>query len=303
MVVSERNQIQQIRTALEENGYYDNFRRVSYLNEDMTVQSDSDLIANKFALPVTEKCMGMFIPLQEKQLPLPYPFENCLVARVPLPPSKKSLHKNPKSLLKTSILEYLAQSVCEPQISKMMKHIPLSWERHGDLVVLPSVSFSDHLWKSYLDSLTKTELTKFWVMLSRCLGCERLARDSAVSSDGFRSSNAVLLFGDGGWVDHVENGIHYVFDVTQCMFSSGNITEKLRLARFDCRGETVVDLYAGIGYFVLPYLIHAGASLVHACEWNPHALEGLKRGLQANKVEDKCVIHHGDNRKVNALIS
>lgn len=29
------------------------------------------------------------------------------------------------------------------------------------------------------------------------------------------------------------------------MFSAGNITEKLRVAKFDCRGETVVDLYAG----------------------------------------------------------
>lgn len=38
----------------------------------------------------------------------------------------------------------------------------------------------------------------------------------------------------------------YEFDVTKCMFSFGNITEKLRVAGFDCRGETVVDLYAGV---------------------------------------------------------
>lgn len=35
------------------------------------------------------------------------------------------------------------------------------------------------------------------------------------------------------------------FDVTRCMFSAGNITEKLRVASFNCSGETVVDLYAG----------------------------------------------------------
>jgi len=29
------------------------------------------------------------------------------------------------------------------------------------------------------------------------------------------------------------------------MFSAGNITEKLRVASFDCRREVVVDLYAG----------------------------------------------------------
>ena len=41
------------------------------------------------------------------------------------------------------------------------------------------------------------------------------------------------------------------------MFCRGNISEKLRIAKFDCRGKVVVDLFAGIGYFVLPYLVHA----------------------------------------------
>jgi len=30
------------------------------------------------------------------------------------------------------------------------------------------------------------------------------------------------------------------------MFSTGNITEKLRIATFDCHQEVVVDLYAGM---------------------------------------------------------
>jgi len=30
------------------------------------------------------------------------------------------------------------------------------------------------------------------------------------------------------------------------MFSAGNITEKLRIASFNCHGEVVVDLYAGM---------------------------------------------------------
>lgn len=116
------------------------------------------------------------------------------------------------------------------------------------------------------------------------------------------------------------------------MFSSGNITEKLRVARFNCKGETVVDLYAGkkfsktcllqsghicmigiwnksvvihdmlttgIGYFTLPYLVHAGAAYVHACEWNPDAVGALQKNLNINKVSERCTIHQGDNRQVN----
>lgn len=88
----------------------------------------------------------------------------------------------------------------------------------------------------------------------------------------------------------------YQWDVTKCMFSIGNITEKLRIANFDCSNEIVVDLFAGIGYFVLPYLIHAKAKHVHACEMNPASVEALKGNLKSNKVEDRCTIYFGDNR-------
>lgn len=80
------------------------------------------------------------------------------------------------------------------------------------------------------------------------------------------------------------------------MFSIGNITEKLRIASFDCSDEVVVDLFAGIGYFVLPYLIHAKAKHVHACEINPNSVEALKVNLKSNGVEDRCTVHFGDNR-------
>lgn len=71
----------------------------------------------------------------------------------------------------------------------------------------------------------------------------------------------MLLKGKDGWVEHRENGILYCLDVTRCMFSSGNVTEKARMGRLACGGETVVDLFAGIGYHTLPLLVHAGGLL------------------------------------------
>lgn len=63
------------------------------------------------------------------------------------------------------------------------------------------------------------------------------------------------------------------------MFSAGNAPERHRVARFRCDGEVVVDMYAGIGYFTLPYLVHARARMVHACEWNPEAVIALRYKL------------------------
>ncbi|KAL8180937.1 UNVERIFIED_CONTAM: hypothetical protein K2H54_042708 [Gekko kuhli] len=173
---------------------------------------------------------------------------------------------------------------------ELEKDLPDSWQRHGDLVLLSEDSFRATLWGEMGEEL--------WETVAGAMGAKRLARRGRVQSDSFRSPAVTLLLGEDGWVEHVDNGIRYRFDVTRCMMSPGNITEKLRIASMRCAGEVVVDLYAGIGYFTLPYLVHAGAAFVHACEWNPHAVEALQQNLQLNGVQHRCRIHQGDNRKL-----
>ena len=79
---------------------------------------------------------------------------------------------------------------------------------------------------------------------------------------GTRDSQAELLLGANGWVQHKEGGVLYSLDVTKCMFSSGNTTVRQRMGQLDCSGETVLDLYAGIGYYTLPFLVKAGKTRV-----------------------------------------
>ena len=43
-------------------------------------------------------------------------------------------------------------------------------------------------------------------------------------------------------------------------------------------------------------LIRAKGKLVCACEWNPHAVEALRRNLELNSVSDRCIVLEGDNR-------
>jgi len=51
-----------------------------------------------------------------------------------------------------------------------------------------------------------------------------------VAATGTRDSQLELLLGGTSWVHHVENSIVYSFDAVKCMFSSGNVSEKLRMA-------------------------------------------------------------------------
>lgn len=203
--------------------------------------------------------------------------------------SKKERGRSTGNKLET-ILKEILETYGETWSEELRADLPRSFQRHGDLVLLGDNCFNLPDWKKIDQQL--------WSAVAKGLGAKRLAKMSRISSDGFRSPLVAVLLGEHSWVEHVDNRIRYEFDVTKCMFSSGNITEKLRLAGFDCRGETVVDLYAGIGYFTLPFLVHARAHHVHACEWNPDAVEALKKNLVSNRVSDHCTVHQGDNRKL-----
>uniref|UniRef100_A0A8C8ACB4 tRNA wybutosine-synthesizing protein 2 homolog n=1 Tax=Otus sunia TaxID=257818 RepID=A0A8C8ACB4_9STRI len=232
----------------------------------------------RVALPVLEE------KLSQLRLPREVP---CGLVRIQDPvPSRAARRQAPAQKLRDQLRRLLGQSWSE----ELERDVPRAWQRHGDLVLLSEDSFRAASWEKLGPAL--------WETVASALGAQRVARRGRVLPDGIRSPSVTLLLGQDGWVEHVDNGIRYTFDVTKCMFSPGNITEKLRVASLPCSGEVLVDLYAGIGYFTLPYLVHAGAAFAHACEWNIHAVEALRRNLALNGVQDRCCIHHGDSRQL-----
>lgn len=111
------------------------------------------------------------------------------------------------------------------------------------------------------------------------------------------------------WVRTTQNGgIVQTWAPLYTMFSRGNITEKARIlgqgARFDglddasLKGErikdiSVVDMYAGIGYFVFSYL-KRGVKRVWGWEINGWSVEGLRRGCMENGWDCKVVFVDDD---------
>ena len=180
--------------------------------------------------------------------------------------------------------EYLKDS-WSPELSP---DLPKHWEKHDDLIIFPINAFQNPIWKSIPSG--------FWTDLGVLLKAQRLAQKSIISDDEFRSPQIQMLLGQNTWATKKENGIYYTWNITKSMFSVGNITEKQRIAQFQCKGQTIVDLFAGVGYFTLTYLIHSKADFVYACEWNPEAVKALKLNLAKNKVQDKCQVFAGDNR-------
>jgi tRNA wybutosine-synthesizing protein 2 len=95
----------------------------------------------------------------------------------------------------------------------------------------------------------------------------------------------------------LEHGIRYRFDAQRIMFSRGNKEERARIGRLVRPGERVADLFAGIGYFALPALVHGRAERVDACEVNPVALTYLVENARVNGVAERLNPFPGDCRE------
>ena len=172
--------------------------------------------------------------------------------------------------------------------------IPKKWERFSDIAILPSGSFRDEDWGDIVGP-------DLWKAVAQGLNVERLGMMGEVTGRT-RKSGVKMLLGDDDWVVRRENGVDYGYRVTKCMFSAGNVNERRRMGEIARRGEVIVDLFAGIGYYSLPILVHSEVEHVHCCEWNNDAVESLEWGLERNNVSSLCTVHRGDNRETSKSI-
>ncbi len=166
----------------------------------------------------------------------------------------------------------------------VLAHLPMKWEYVGDIVILklhPSADpYVSRIGEAYADNLDAATV---------CV-------DRKGVSGEFRHPDMEVIFGTDTESVRLENGIRYYFDVTKVMFASGNIDERERMKNLDCMGETVVDMFAGIGYFTLPLAKFSGAKKVIACEKNPESYGFLCRNIELNGVGDIVEPVLGDNR-------
>jgi len=169
--------------------------------------------------------------------------------------------------------------------------LPTKWERLGDLVLFPHGSFSDESWQKVRITDSIDEL---WRGIAQALKVSSIGLQAPIAKNTLRTPQIEMLRGSSD-VEFLDHGIRYGFDASRVMFSSGNITERRRIAGLEMNEEIVIDAYAGIGYYTFPMLIHAGAKHVHACELNPSSIEGLKWGINANGLESRVTVHEGDN--------
>jgi tRNA G37 N-methylase Trm5/tRNA(Phe) wybutosine-synthesizing methylase Tyw3 len=244
-----------------------------------------------------------------------------------MPKSKRYLHlqRNHVAPISKTIVanhsrqaaEYFDSIISRHRLpSSAKKSLPRKFECVGDVLMIPDDAFTDDAWTRLFSN--PSTASSIWRDLCKIFNTTRVARKARIDLGPKRESHVALLYvpssmssssktsdtgavnESAGWVEIVENGITFGFDITKVMFCSGNVTERMRMGRQVVKGEVIVDLYCGVGYYTLPFLVHGQAKLVIACEWNKNSIDALEYNLRRMHVSDRCRVYHDDNRRTIA---
>ncbi|MEM2739975.1 MAG: class I SAM-dependent methyltransferase family protein [Candidatus Bathyarchaeia archaeon] len=97
---------------------------------------------------------------------------------------------------------------------------------------------------------------------------------------------------------HREYGCSYLLDPRKVYFSPRLSYEHYRVASQVVEGESIVDMFAGVGPFsILIAKLHRNV-IVYAIDINPDAIGYLEKNIRINKVEGRVVPILGDAREI-----
>jgi tRNA wybutosine-synthesizing protein 2 len=102
----------------------------------------------------------------------------------------------------------------------------------------------------------------------------------------YRQPDVEIIWGTGTETIHKENNCFFKIDVSKVMWSKGNTTERMRMAKIPEKNEVIVDLFAGIGYFTIPMGVHSSPKKIYSVEINPVSYHYLRENIVLNNLED-----------------
>jgi len=179
----------------------------------------------------------------------------------------------------------IKQSLSEEIPLESMKYLPDKWEKIGDILTIK------------LDRNLEKHQEKIGETYAEILQCKTVLKDVGGISGIFREPKVEIIYGSTDTETlHIENSIKFKLDPQKIMFSSGNMDERLRMAKISNKNETVVDLFAGVGYFTLPMAVFSRPKRIFACEVNPVAYNYLCKNIVLNHVPSIVQPLFGDNR-------
>ena len=124
------------------------------------------------------------------------------------------------------------------------------------------------------------------------------AQTSPILGD-FRVRNLRLLAGeDKTSAKCKESGCVFAVDVEKCYFSPRLSHERLRIASLVESGETVVNMFSGVGCFSIVIAKIVTQTKVFSIDVNPIAVQFMKENVRINRVYGKVIPLLGDSKDI-----
>jgi len=124
------------------------------------------------------------------------------------------------------------------------------------------------------------------------------AQTSPILGD-FRVRTLRLLAGeDKTSTKHKESGCVFAVDVEKCYFSPRLSHERLRIASLVKSGETVVNMFSGVGCFSIVIAKTVSKTKVFSIDVNPIAVQYMEENVRINRVYGKVIPLLGDSKDI-----
>ncbi len=122
-------------------------------------------------------------------------------------------------------------------------------------------------------------------------------QSSPVEGD-FRTRNLEILAGeDNTETEYKEFGCRFIVDVANAFFSPRLSTERERIANLIQDGETMVNMFAGVGMFSIMAAKKKNCT-VYSLDINPIASKLCEKNIELNKLAGKVISINGDTSKI-----
>ena len=172
--------------------------------------------------------------------------------------------------------------------------LPRKWKKIGDIVI---IDFS---------TIEKTKQREIAKIYAEELNVKTIMQRNKITGELREPKNVELLYGDETVTEITEYGIKYKLDLAEIMWSPGNTGWRSALSgpkevadfyTFD-NPDTIIDYFAGIGYFSIQMARGYPNSKVIAIDKNPNSIKYLKKNIEANQIDNIEVIND-DCRNIN----
>lgn len=114
----------------------------------------------------------------------------------------------------------------------------------------------------------------------------------------FRTRKLEILAGENKTeTEYKEHGCRFIVDVEKAFFSPRLSTERQRIASLTKNGETVINMFAGVGMFSI-MVAKAKKCKVYSIDVNPVASKLCEKNIRLNKLKGEVISINGDAAKI-----